>query len=140
MRALLDTCVLSEIRRPHGNARVKEAVAGLDDADLFLSVLTVGEVAKGIVLLRAGKKKRALTVWLGVLETKFGDRILAIDTETARVWGELTARAQAAGKVIPAVDGLVAATALRHGLRVMTRNTKQFEATGALILDPWQMS
>ena len=140
MRALLDTCVLSEIRRPHGNARVKEAVAELDDADLFLSVLTVGEVAKGIVLLRAGKKKRALTVWLGVLETKFGDRILAIDTETARVWGELTAHAQAAGKVIPAVDGLVAATALRHGLRVMTRNTKHFEATGALILDPWQMS
>ena len=140
MRALLDTCVLSEIRRPHGHARVKAAVAELDDADLFLSVLTVGEVAKGIALLRAGKKKRALMAWLGVLETEFGDRILAIDAETARIWGELTARAQRAGKVIPAVDGLVAATALRHGLHVMTRNTKHFEATGALILDPWQMS
>ncbi len=140
MRALLDTCVLSEIRRSHGNARVKAAVAALDDADLFLSVLTVGEVAKGIALLRAGNKKRALMVWLGVLETKFGDRILAIDAETARVWGELTARAQTAGKVIPAVDGLVAATALRHGLHVFTRDTKHFQASGALILDPWQVS
>ena len=140
MRALLDTCVLSEIRRPRGHARVKEAVAEIDDADLYLSVLTVGEVAKGIALLRAGKKKRVLMAWLGGLETKFLDRILAIDAETARVWGELTARAQTAGKVIPAVDGLVAATALRHGLYVMTRNTKHFEASGAMILDPWQTS
>jgi predicted nucleic acid-binding protein len=61
-----------------------------------------------------------------------------LDIETGRVWGELTARAQKKGVIIPATDGLLAATALRHGLHVMTRNTKQFEASGALILDPWQ--
>ncbi|MFI5454549.1 MAG: hypothetical protein ACHRXM_03775 [Isosphaerales bacterium] len=73
-----------------------------------------------------------------LLETKFGDRILAIDVETARLWGELTARAQKSGIIIPGIDGLLAATALQHGLHVMTRTTRHFEASGALIIDPWQ--
>ncbi|MGO8897135.1 MAG: type II toxin-antitoxin system VapC family toxin [Isosphaeraceae bacterium] len=138
MKTLLDTCVLTELRQPGGHPAVKSAVAEIPDADLYLSVLTVGEIAKGIGLLAAGRKKKALTSWLTGLETKFGDRILAIDIETARLWGELTARAQKSGIIIPGVDGLMAATALRHGLRVMTRNTRQFEASGALIIDPWQ--
>ena len=138
MKTLLDTCVLTELRLPEGHPAVKSAVAEIPDADLYLSVLTVGEIAKGIGLLAAGRKKKALTSWLTGLETKFGDRILAIDIETARLWGELTARAQKSGIIIPGVDGLLAATALRHGLRVMTRNTGHFEASGALIIDPWQ--
>ncbi len=138
MKTLLDTCVLTELRQPEGHPAVKSAVAEIPDADLYLSVLTVGEIAKGIGLLAAGRKKKALTSWLTGLETKFGDRILAIDIETARLWGEFTARAQKSGIIIPGVDGLLAATALRHGLRVMTRNTGHFEASGALIIDPWQ--
>lgn len=137
MRVLLDTCVLAELRKPEGNLRVTAAVAELSDGDLYLSVMTVGEVAKGVALLSAGRKRRALASWLNGLETQFGDRILAIDAETARVWGELTARAQKLGKIIPAVDGLLAATALRHSLHVMTRNTRHFEASGALVFDPW---
>jgi toxin FitB len=140
VKALLDTCVLSELRRPDGHPGVKEAVSDLADGDLFLSVLTLGEIAKGVALLTAGRKKKALTSWLNGLETKFGDRILAIDVETARLWGELTALAQKAGEIIPAVDGLLAATALRHGLHVVTRNTRHFEASGALVLNPWQDS
>ena len=138
MRALLDTCVLAELRRPNGHPRVKAAVAELSDGDLYLSVLTVGEIAKGIALLASGRKRRALASWLNGLETKFGDRILAIDAETARVWGELTARAQKSGEIIPAVDGLIAASARRHALHVMTRNTRHFEASGALVFDPWE--
>jgi len=138
VKTLLDTCVLTELRKPEGHPAVKSAVAEIPDADLYLSVLTVGEIAKGIGLLAAGRKKKALTSWLTGLETKFGDRILAIDIETARLWGEFTARAQKSGIIIPGVDGLLAATALRHGLRVMTRNTGHFEASGALIIDPWQ--
>ncbi len=138
MKTLLDTCVLTELREPEGHPAVKLAVAEIPDADLYLSVLTVGEIAKGIGLLAAGPKKKALTSWLTGLETKFGERILAVEIETARLWGELTARAQKAGIIIPGVDGLMAATALRHGLRVMTRNTRQFEASGALNIDPWQ--
>ncbi len=137
MKALLDTCVLTELRKHDGHAGVKSAVAELADGDLFLSVLTLGEIAKGICLLAAGRKQKALGTWLTGLESNFGDRILGIDAETARIWGELTARAQKAGEIIPAVDGLLAATALRHGLHVMTRNTRHFQATGALVLDPW---
>jgi toxin FitB len=140
MKALLDTCILTELRKPDGHAGVKSAVAEIPDADVFVSVLTVGEIAKGIALLAASRTKKALGTWLTGLEANFGDRILEIDAETARLWGELTARAQKSGKVIPAVDGLVAATALRHGLHVMTRNVCDFEASGALILNPWQDS
>jgi toxin FitB len=138
VRALLDTCVLSELRRPDGHPAVKSAVAEIDDADLFLSVVSVGEIAKGVALLPAGRKKKALASWLNGLDTQFADRILMIDVETARIWGELTARAEKSGKTVPAVDGLIAATAIRRGLHVMTLNTRHFEASGALVLDPWR--
>jgi predicted nucleic acid-binding protein len=135
---LLDTCTLAEIRKPNGHAAVKAAVREIPDEDLFLSVLTVGEITKGIALLASSPKKTALSSWLAALENQFAGRILGLDVETGRIWGELTARAQKKGLVIPAADGLLAATALRHGLHVMTRNTKHFETSGALILDPWR--
>jgi toxin FitB len=138
VRALLDSCVLTELGKDNGNPTVKSAVADIATANLYLSVLTVGEIAKGIALLRAGRKKTSLGTWLTRVENQYADRILGIDAETARLWGELTARAQRSGIIIPSVDGLLAATALRHGLHVMTRNTKHFEASGALIIDPWQ--
>jgi predicted nucleic acid-binding protein len=137
VRALLDTCTVAELRHPKGNPAVRMAVATFDDDDLFLSVLTLGEVAKGIHLLRDGRKKRELTAWLIGLERLFADRILPVDREISNLWGELTARAQKVGTIIPAIDGLLAATALRHGLHLMTRNTRHFEATGVLIMDPW---
>jgi predicted nucleic acid-binding protein len=140
VRSLLDTCVVSELRKPDGNPAVKSAVAEIADSDLFLSVLTVGEIAKGIALLDPGPKKKALSSWLAGLESQFRDRILAVDVETARIWGELTARAQKTGVTIPATDGLLAATALRHGLHIMTRNTRHFASSGAFIIDPWQDS
>lgn len=71
------------------------------------------------------------------LEQRFADRILPIDVEVARIWGELTARAQARGGQVAAADGLIAATAIRNGLHVMTRNIRDFEPTGAMLIDPW---
>ena len=138
MKGILDTCTLAEIRRPEGSLSVKGFVAEFDDDDLFLSVISLGEIVKGISLLEAGKKKKALTSWLTQLENRFRDRILAIDHEAARIWGELTARALKNGLVVPDADGLLAATALRHGFHVVTRNTRHFQATGALIVDPWE--
>jgi predicted nucleic acid-binding protein len=140
VKALLDTCVLTELGKDDGNPAVKAAVADIAVANLYLSVLTVGEIAKGVARLAAGRKKTLLGTWLARVENQYADRILGIDVETARLWGEITARAQKSGIIIPSVDGLLAATALRHGLHVMTRNTRHFEASGALVIDPWQDS
>jgi predicted nucleic acid-binding protein len=137
LNILLDTCVLAELRNPKGSAAVRSALARSLDESLYLSVLTVGEIAKGIALLAASKKKRELTAWLAGLEGLFADRIVPVDRETATIWGEVTARAARKAIVIPAVDGLLAATAMRHGMRLWTRNSRHFEATGVLLFDPW---
>lgn len=137
MRVLLDTCVLSELRRSKGHQGVRRAVEALESEDLFVSVLSVGEITKGITLLKEGRKKRDLQAWLQALERHYADRVLPVDLETSHVWGELTAAAQRIGKTIPASDGLIAATARRHGLHVMTRNTEHFQPTGVLLLNPW---
>ena len=137
MRVLLDTCVLSELRRPKGHAGVRRAVEALADESLFVSVVSIGEIVKGISLIRESQRRHALQAWLQILERHYADRLLPIDLETSRIWGELTAAALKAGRTVPGTDGLIAATARRHGLHVMTRNTADFEITGVLLLNPW---
>ena len=137
MRVLLDTCVLSELRHPKGHPGVIRAVKSLEDDSLFVSVVSIGEIAKGITLLKESKNRRELHTWLQALERHYADRILPVDLETSHTWGELTAVAQKSGKIVPASDGLIAATARRHGLHVMTRNTEDFAHTGVLLLNPW---
>jgi len=138
VRVLLDTCVLSELQRPQGSPQVRAQVEDLDPEQLYLSVITIGELSKGIARLPISARKRQLSSWLMGLEQRFGEQILPIDTEVARRWGELTARAQSEGVPTPVSDGLIAATALRHGLHVMTRNTRHFAASGVAIIDPWE--
>ncbi len=138
MRVLLDTCVLSELRRPKGHTGVRRAVDAIDSEDLFVSVISTGEIAKGIALLRESQHKRALEAWLQSLERYYSARLLPVDLETSHIWGELTASTQKLGRPLPALDGLIAATARRHGLYVMTRNTGHFESTGVLLLNPWE--
>ena len=137
MRVLLDTCVLSELHRPKGHAGVRRAVDALDSESLFVSVVSVGEIAKGIALLRESQKKSALQAWLQALERDYADRLLPVDLETSHIWGELTAAAQKTGKTVPASDGLIAATARRHGLHLMTGNIGHFQSAGVLLLNPW---
>ena len=138
MKVLLDTCVISEIRRPKGSPQVRARVDQLADEDLFLSVITIGEITKGIALLKASKKKQTLERWLSEVEQHYSTRILPVDSETAGIWGQITAKAQKRGHVIPVSDGLIAATAIRHGIHVMTRNTDHFVKAGALLIDPWE--
>ncbi|OJW06057.1 MAG: hypothetical protein BGO49_07355 [Planctomycetales bacterium 71-10] len=138
MKALLDTNILAELVKPNSNPAVHAALAEIPTPNVFLSVLTIGEIVKGLALMTPGPKKQALTRWLAGIENDYRERILPLDSETARIWGELTARARMRGLVIPPVDGLLAATALRHGLHVMTRNTKHFEESGALVINPWE--
>lgn len=138
MRVLLDTCVLSEIRQPDGNRNVRRAVEEIADEDLYISVITVGEMIKGIELLEDGRRKRTLQSWLRTLERDYADRLLSVDRDAAHIWGELTAMVQKRGRVVSAGDGLIAATARRHGLHVMTRNIDDFEPTRAMVINPWE--
>ena len=140
MRALLDTCVVSEARRKKGHPGVRAQVEAIRSRDLFVSVITVGELTKGIALLPGGKKKDALSEWLLALEQDYAERILPVDAETAQVWGELTAAAQRRGKTVSVSDGIIAATAIRHGIHVMTRNVSDFRETGAMLINPWENS
>ena len=140
MRSLLDTCVVSEVARQNGNEGVKNQISTLSEDDLFLSVITIGEIAKGICLLEPGRKKNRFSKFLHDLEQEHGNRILEIDSETARIWGELSAATRRKSKSTSVADGLIAATAIRHGLRVMTRNVADFEHTGAMILNPWEQT
>jgi len=138
MRILLDTCALSEIRKEQGSPAVKRFVHAVPDEDLFLSAVTIGEIVKGITLLKDSRKKAGLELWLENVQRHYHERILPLDTEAARIWGELTAKAQQKGSIIGAADGQIAAIAKRHGLHVMTRNVKDFEPTGAMIISPWE--
>lgn len=135
---LIDTCVLSEIQHPRGDAGVKAKFAALPNEQIHISVITIGELAKGIARLEPGARRRGLRDWLDAVVTAAGPRLLSVDLDAARGWGEITARAAAAGRTVPPADGLIAATALTHGLRVMTRNVADFEPTGVLTVNPWE--
>jgi predicted nucleic acid-binding protein len=140
MKVLLDTCVLAELRHPQGDPAVKSAIALISDDEIYLSALVLGEIAQGVALLPDGRKRRVLNSWLTALGSQFADRIMPVDAETAHLWGDISARARQAGHILPVVNGLLAATALRHGLHLMTRTTAHLAATGALIIDPWKES
>lgn len=137
MKVLLDTCILSELRNPNSAALLNKAILPFDAKDLFISIVSIGEIAKGISLLPSSKKKTDLQNWALLLEKNYTNRLLCIDCAIAHIWGELTAKAQKRGIIIPAADGLIAATALAHGLHVMTRNISDFEPTGVFTLNPW---
>jgi predicted nucleic acid-binding protein len=129
--------VLSEVQRKQGNPRVRERFEALAAEDVFLSVLTLGELKKGIEKLKVSARKRSLMDWFDRIVLTSQARILPIDSETAIIWGEIIAKAERKGKPVPAIDGLIAATALRHGLHLMTRNVADFEATGVMLINPW---
>lgn len=137
MNVLLDTSVVSELYRTNPDQRVRNAIRRRQPSELFLSVITIGEVLKGIELLAPGRTRFRLEAWLAGLQGEFADRILPVDLETGRTWGEITALARLRGRQIPVADGLIAASALRHGLRVMTRNTRDFASSGVPLIDPW---
>ena len=138
MKVLLDTNVLSEIKRPQPNPHVLARLAAIPTEDMFLSVVVAGEIMLGIEKLQPSKRRQDLEQWLAEALRDFAARLLPVDLETFRVWSQLTTRAASAGRVVAMADGLIAATAIRYGLHLMTRNTKDFQPTGALLVDPWQ--
>lgn len=138
MTYLLDTNVLSEVRRPQPDARVLAWLDQVDEELVFLSVVTLAELARGISLLAEGKRKSALADWLDAeLRPRFGARLLSLDETTALLWGRLSAEAQQSGRHLSVMDGWIAATAMQHGLALVTRNIKDFKDMGIQLLDPW---
>jgi len=136
VKYLVDTNILSEARRLKGHPAIREALAAIEEKDLFLSVITIGEIANGIARMNSGQHRRELEIWLGQIGQHFFDRVLPIDEPIARLWGEITATSANAGQTLHTADGLIAATALHHGLRLLTRNKADFEQTGVLVSDP----
>jgi toxin FitB len=132
---LLDTNFISETRKIRTNAGVMAFLSAADTAGLFLSVLTLGELRKGVEAKRRTDSVTAATLgaWVDGIETTFADRVLPVDAAAARLWGELSAR-----RSLPVVDTLIAATAITRGLTLVTRNTRDVAATGVPLLDPWQ--
>jgi hypothetical protein len=132
---LIDTNVLSELRKREPNANVAQWFAQRPASTLYLSVLTLGELRKGIDALPEAPRKLALLDWLQAeLPMFFSGRILSVDAKVADRWGRLVAQA---GRPLPAIDSLLAATALTHGLTLITRNIKDFQHPDLAVLDPW---
>ncbi len=138
MSWLLDTCVVSELIRPRPKASVASRVRERDENELFLSVITIGELEKGIAKLRASPKRIALEQWVRrELADRFRDRLLVIDSGVAALWGAMVGVSEARGRPLPVIDSLIAATSLQHDLTVVTRNMDGLERCGARCFNPW---
>ena len=135
MSYLVDTNVLSELRRMAPNKAVQGWFAARPASTLFLSVLTLGEIRKGVEAVADAQRRMRLNDWLAAdLPAFFTGRILGIDTAVADRWGRMVATA---GRPLPAIDSLLAATAAQHGLVLVTRNVRDFAGLPVQLLDPW---
>ncbi len=135
MSYLIDTNVLSELRRRDPHVNLVRWLADRPSSALYLSVLTLGALRKGIEVLDEGERKRRLIDWMEVdLPAYFSGRILSVNVAVSDRWGRLMAQAK---RPLLAIDGLLAATALVHGLTLVTRNVKDFDHPGLTVLDPW---
>lgn len=135
---LLDTNCLSEVVRVHPDPHVMAWFEAVDEGLLYVSVLTLGEIRKGLATLAQSKRRSRLETWLEVeLRARFSGRTLAVDAGIADRWGLLAAEAKSRGRALSVVDGLLAATALHHNLTVASRNVGDFAITGVSVVDPW---
>jgi len=136
VKYLIDTCVLSELRKKIPNQGVIDWFAARSVSTLYLSVLSLGELRKGITALEDVKRREKLLNWLeSDLPLFFSGRILSIDTDVANRWGDLLAVAK---RPVPAIDSLIVATASLHGMSVVTRNQRDFEGFGVEVINPWR--
>ena len=136
---LLDTNMISELFRPRPEPKVLQWIEATDEELMFLSVLTIGEIRKGIHLHPNARSRTKLEAWLASeVRARFEDRILPVDAAVAERWGQLAAKARTErGHKLPVVDGLLAATAQHYDLVLVTRNVDDVAATGVHLFNPW---
>lgn len=138
MSYLLDTVTVSEWAKPRPDPGVVDWLAEVDEDRTFLSVLTLGELRRGVERLAAGRRRSQLAVWLAEqLPDRFEGRLLPVEPGVADAWGRLAARLERQGRKVGAVDALIAATAEVHELQIVTRNVADFEPTGVAVVNPW---
>ena len=138
MSYLLDTCVVSELVRPEPDSNVVTWIRACAEDSLYLSVLTVGEIQKGVSRLEPSRRRTRLERWLREdLRVRFGERLLPVDERISLTWGRAQAELEAQGTPMSAVDGLIAATARAHGLALATRNTGDFRDPRLELVNPW---
>lgn len=139
MKYLLDTCLISELIKKKPSLPVLRWLEKQDETALYLSVLTIGELQKGISKLPDNPKKLELQGWVNnELVGRFEGRILSIDVEVAAAWGKLLGSAEKQGRKLPVMDSLIAATANTHNLTVVTRNARDMERCQASVFNPWR--
>ena len=139
MKWLLDTCVIAELPRPRPAQSVIQWLNERDEETLFLSVLTIGELERGISRLPSSTRRSTLERWLqSDVTERFGRRLLAIDAAVAARWGSISGMSEARGEPLPVVDSLIAATSLVHDCIVVTRNTRDLDRCGVRCFNPWE--
>jgi predicted nucleic acid-binding protein len=137
---LLDTNIPSEMRRIRPEPRLIEWLKAANDDELYLSVITLGEIWKGFTLLRDATRRTQLEEWLEKdVRDWFADRILPVNEAVAERWGVLEGDRQLRGVPLNTADGLIAATALEHDLNLVTRNGKDFTGLGVQVINPWEL-
>jgi predicted nucleic acid-binding protein len=136
---LVDTNVLSELTRDRPDERVADFLESAGTESVFLSVMTIGEICKGIAALRSGHRRQTLQDWLDSgLRCWFAGRILPVTEAVAERWAHLAGAAKQRGLALAVVDGVIAATAIEHDLTIVTRNVKDFTGLGVSVLNPWE--
>lgn len=140
MKYLLDTCVISEIFKPQPDENVLSWVQNKNENSLYLSVLTFGEIEKGIEKALDSARKRKLQLWVEQdLKQRFENRIIPIDLEVSARWGAIQGQAELAGKSMPVIDGLIAVSGLVHNCIVVTRNIADMAQSAVELLNPWTL-
>ena len=138
MKYLLDTCVISEVIKPKADKNVISWMQNQDEESLFLSVLTFGEIEKGIEKSPDEARKRKLKLWVEEdLKKRFEGRILPINIDVSIKWGAIQGNAELLGKPMPAIDGLIAVSGVVHNCIVVTRNVSDMKQSSAELLNPW---
>jgi predicted nucleic acid-binding protein len=134
---LLDTNTVSEVTKPRPDPKVTGLLKTIPIEQMFISVMTVGEIYKGVLPLPDGNRRASLETFLSEVETSYGDRVIRIDAITCRQWAQVVVQRSRLGRPISTNDALIAATALQHNLTLITRNTDDFTHTNVQLLNPW---
>lgn len=141
MSYLFDTCVLSEYVKKRPNEKVIQWLDEQDEATLFISILSLGEIRKGIIKIEKTQPQRhqKLTAWLQKVEVRFSKRTLILGKNTIKIWAIICGKTEAEGKKLPIIDSLIAATAYQYNLIIVTRNITDFQFSSVQVFSPWNL-